>query len=120
MNALKTLVAKSFVAKSLMVATTLTLPVLALAADRFTEADFKFDVTTNLHKQTIIAGVNYLAATDPRCQDIDPLSVHLDYANVSPDDMGFVVTCGKDAAATEVTFTQSDAEKALREAAVKK
>jgi hypothetical protein len=103
-----------------MVTAILVLPALAQADDRFTEADFKFDVTTNLHKQTIIAGVNHLAATDARCKDIDPLSVHLDYAHISPDDMGFVVTCGKGDAATEVTFTQSDAEKAIREATEKK
>jgi hypothetical protein len=102
--------------KSLLVTAILAAPVLAQAADRFTEADFKFDVTTSLHKATLVAGVNHLAATDPRCKDIDPLSVHLDYANVSPDDMGFVVTCGKGDKAVEVGFKQSDAEKAMREA----
>jgi hypothetical protein len=112
--------------KSLLVAASLAVPALAVsslalaAEDRFTEADFKFDVTTSLHKKEIVAGVNHLAATDPRCKDIDPKSVHLDFNYISPDDMGFFVTCGKGDAATEVPFTQSDAAKAIRDAAEKK
>jgi len=99
-----------------LAAAILVLPTFAMADDRYTEEDFTFDITTNLSKALIVAGVNHLVETDPRCATVDTTSVRRDFENSSPNDLHFAVTCGEKDAATEVFFTQFDAEEAIRHA----
>lgn len=100
-----------------LAAAILVIPALAMAAGHYTEEDFTFDISTELSKDLIVAGVNHLVDTDPRCATVDPTSVRRDFENSSPNDLHFLVTCGEKGATTEVVFTQFDAEEAIRHAA---
>lgn len=78
---------------------------MSFAADAFVESDFKFDNLTSAHKSVIILGVNKLAKENPACASIDPKSVEFDFANASPDDPAFTVSCGEGDKKTKVQFT---------------
>lgn len=79
----------------------------ALAAHRFEEKDFNWDdPLLNHYKRIVVAGVNKMARERPDCATLDPKSVQ--YDGGTPDDPGFVVTCGDSEHVSHAHFTKTD------------
>jgi hypothetical protein len=96
---------KKFLAASLTVA--LLCPAFASAAERYEEKDFDWtDPLLSHYKRIVISGVNKMAREKPECAVIDPKSVQ--YEGGTPDDPGFMVTCGDADHATHAHFTKTD------------
>lgn len=92
---------------SAALAAALLTPAFVFAADRFDEQDFNWDDPLLSHyKRIVVAGVNKLAREKPDCATIDPKSVQ--YEGGTPDDPGFVVTCGDSEHVTHAHFTKTD------------
>ncbi|HEY0963351.1 MAG TPA: hypothetical protein VGE69_13450 [Pseudomonadales bacterium] len=96
---------KKLLATSL--AAVLLVPAVACAAERFDEKDFNWDdPLLNHYKRIVVAGVNKMAREKPDCAMLDPKSVQ--YEGGTPDDPGFIVTCGDSDHVTHAHFTKTD------------
>jgi hypothetical protein len=92
---------------AVFLASALLVPALGLAADAYEEKDFKWDDPfLNLYRQVIVAGVNKVAREVPNCATLDPASVQ--YEGGTPDDPGFVVTCGEAGHISHAHFTKAE------------
>lgn len=97
---------KKLLAASLTLA--LLAPAFSSAAERrFEEKDFDWtDPLLSHYKRIVISGVNKMAREKPECAVIDPKSVA--YEGGTPDDPGFIVTCGDPEHVTHAHFTKTD------------
>jgi hypothetical protein len=96
----------------------LLLPTVALAADKYTEADFTWsDPILMANKATVIAGVNKLARENPACATLDPKSVHFDGNHGNPDDLAFELDCTAGGKKSPQYFTQEDVADEIAKAA---
>ena len=96
--------------KNLLVASltaALLSPAFAFAAAPYEEKDFNWDdPLLNHYKRIVVAGVNKMAREKPDCATLDPKSVQ--YEGGTPDDPGFVVTCGDGDHVSHAHFTKTD------------
>jgi hypothetical protein len=78
----------------------------------FTEADLYIDDVTRPYKDVLVQGVNWVAATNPRCETIDPGSAYVSMYKGTPESSVFFVTCGDSIANTvNVFFSAADIQK---------
>lgn len=93
---------------AVLISALLLAPAASFAAGPFVESDFHFDAYTAFFKDIIIAGVNKVAAENPKCAMIDPASATIAPGRGNPDNPVFYVVCGEPEHEAKVYFSKVD------------